>query len=154
MDVCLSYLNDANRCINSIKELPLSESVFLAFEETDELAEENEAMAQKSVSLIQKAITVIKGIFNTIKQIIKDFVDYIRLSTAEKGMFKQFEEECKNNPEFANTKITVKNWKKINAAYDEIITAAEKEIKEMERRKDEARPSFLNFFKFYRLVIS
>lgn len=147
MDLCISYLNDANNSINQIKELPLFESVFTEAEELEKIDDENSKASEKSVSLLRKALSVVKGIYDTIKQIIKDFVDYVKLSSSEKDQFKKFEEECKNNPEFANKKITVKNWKAIESAYNEAIGIAEKEIKEMSRRKDEARPNVLKYFK-------
>ena len=147
MDLCMSYLREANQCIDQINELPLFESVFMEAEKLDKVTEENSMASEKSVSLLRRALNVVKGIYNTIKQIIKDFLDYIRLSSSEKDQFKQFEEECKNNPEFANKKITVKNWKAIEAAYNQAIGIAESEIKDMTRRKDEARPNVLNHFK-------
>ena len=147
MDLCISYLNDARQCINRINELPIYEAVFTEAEELEKINEENSEASEKSISLLRKALNVVKGIYNTIKQIIKDFIDYIKLSSSEKDQFKQFEEECKNNPEFANKKITVKNWKAIEDAYDKAIGIAESEIKDMTRRKDEARPNVLNYFK-------
>ena len=131
MDLCISYLNDARQCINQINELPIYESVFMEAEELEKINDENSEATEKSVSFLRKALNVVKGIYNTIKQIIKDFLDYIRLSSSEKDQFKQFEEECKNNPEFANKKITVKNWKAIEAAYNQAIGIAESEIKDL-----------------------
>ena len=143
MDLCMSYLKEANQCIDQINELPLFESVFMEAEKLDKVTEENSMASEKSVSLLRRALNVVKGIYNTIKQIIKDFLDYIRLSSSEKDEFKKFEEECKNNPEFANKKITVKNWKLIEASYDAAIEATKKEIKYISQKEEEARPSVM-----------
>lgn len=143
MDLCMSYLREANQSIDQINELPLFESVFMEAEKLDKVTEENSMASEKSVSLLRKALNVVKGIYNTIKQIIKDFLDYIRLSSSEKDEFKKFEEECKNNPEFANKKITVKNWKLIEASYDAAIEATKKEIKYITQKEEEARPSVM-----------
>lgn len=142
MDLCMMYLEEAEKCAESIDSVSLFESVFV--EGSDVKASFNEETEKKSFGLLRKAVNAIQRIFHRIQQIISDFLDYFRLDTTERSEFKKFEEECRKNPEFANKKVTVQNWKAIQKQYDATLKEMEKTARALAKSEDEAGPNLLN----------
>lgn len=107
------------------------------------LENRNTEMGEKSASLIQRAIDAIKRIYANIRDGIKNIFSYIKLSGDEKNQYKDFLSECNNNPEFANKKVTVKNWKDIDREYNSLINEIQKDIEQVKRTEEEMKPSIL-----------
>lgn len=144
LDLCMQYLNEAESLANSIQSVSLFESVFV--EGSEETEKKNNEQGTKSFNLIRKAIDFIKGIFRKIKTVIGDFIDYFTLKGDEKNEFEKFSEECAKNPEFANKKITVANWREMNAEYEKVLTKMEKEARKYAKSEDEMSPNMLKEF--------
>lgn len=142
MDLCMMYLEEAEKCAESIDSVSLFESVFV--EGSDDKASFNEETEKKSFGLLRKAVNAIQRIFHRIQQIISDFLDYFRLDATERSEFKKFEEECRKNPEFANKKVTVQSWKEIQKQYDVTLKKMEKIARALAKSEDEAGPNLLN----------
>ena len=142
MDLCMMYLEEAEKYAESIDSVSLFESVFV--EGSDDKANINEEAEKKSFGLLRKAVNAIQRIFHKIQQIISDFLDYFRLDATERSEFKKFEEECRKNPEFANKKVTVQNWKEIQKQYDATLKEMEKTARALANSEDEAGPNLLN----------
>lgn len=90
-----------------------------------------------SVSLISKAGSALKNVYDGMIAAIKKFIDAIRetigrifMSAESKAKFKEYEDYLKNNPETANQKATVLDFKKIDDAYMMAIMKANKLRKE------------------------
>lgn len=144
MDLCMSYIKEADECINQITPISLFDSVFSEAGDIPDAEKKNGEMQEKSLNFLQKACAVIRSIYQKIRKMIRDFTDFLHLTVNEKDEFKKFEEECRQNPEFANKKITVRDWRAIQNAYSGVINEVEKEIKDISRKEEEARPSFFS----------
>lgn len=91
--------------------------------------QQNANVKEESKPLIKKLIDgVIKLISNVVNS-IKDFFTKLFMSQDEREQFRQCEEYLKAHPELANKKITVKNFRSIQAQFDEQINAMEAEMR-------------------------
>lgn len=135
MDLCMSYLYEASKLVEEYTEIDLYRSVFEAGD-VAAVEQKNEKIQSDSRNLLQKAVDVIKSIINKAKELISNCLAWFGASDEEKDKFKKFRDECAANPEFANMKISLTNWKEIERAYAEAINSAEAEYKAI--KDDEA----------------
>ena len=105
---------------------------------------ENAKTEEKAVSLIQKSLQFIRKIGERIKEIIDTIISWISTDGSEKSAYKKFVQEAKNNPEFAGKKITIHDYRAINAEYEKVLSKAEKDYQKL---KDEEAANRPNFFK-------
>ena len=145
MDLCMSYIKEADEELSKVQEISLFESVFN--EEAEDIEAVNEKHIEKSASLLQKAIDAIKGIWKAIQVRVRNLIDWLSLSGSEKSNYEKFVKECKRNPEFAKTKITVASWKSVEKDYDKVMKEIEKAVTEEVKAKEEKRPNLLNALK-------
>lgn len=141
MDLAMSYIMEADKEISQIKDVSLFDAIFTEGSDTAEA--QNSQHSEKSAGLLRKAINVIRGIYEKIKTSISNFIEWFKLDGAGKANYEKFVKECQNNPEFANMKITVKNWKAINATYDKAEKEMQKKVYAEVKRKEESRYSVL-----------
>ena len=141
MDLAMSYIMEADIEINKISDVSLYDTIFVEGSDTVEL--ENNKHRKESVSLLKKAINVIKGIYQKIKDAIINFIDWLTLNGEGKSNYEKFVKECKNNPEFANKKITVRDWKKMNELLDKAEKDMEKSVYAEVKSKKESQPSII-----------
>lgn len=145
MDLAMSYIYEASSELKQIRPVSLFDSVFT--EASVDVESQNEERVEKSANLLQKALEVIRSIYRSIKRMIVNFIDWIRLSGEDKSNYEKFVQECKNNPEFAKKKITVRNWKKINEAYDGAMNEIEKAVTAEVKSKESKKPNLFNWAK-------
>lgn len=146
-DICMSYLIEAKKYESQMVELPLYQSIFEAVQGNPVAVaqeERNNVMGEKSASLLSRALNAIKNIYENIKQSISNIFNYLKLSKDEKEQYQDFARKCNEDPEFANQKVTVKNWKIIDKEYDDVISNIEKNIETVKRSEEEAKPTILS----------
>lgn len=143
MDLCMSYLYEASKLVEEYTEIDLYRSVFEAGD-VAVVEQKNEKIKSDSRNLLQKAVDVIKSIINKAKQLISNCLAWFTSSDEDKDKFKKFRDECAANPEFANMKISLTNWKEIEKAYAEAINSAEAEYKAIKDDEASAREGKLN----------
>lgn len=92
--------------------------------------QQNARIEKRSESVLSKAIHAIQRLIKNVISSIRSFIDQITMGKDEKKLFAQFKEEIKKHPEFANKKVTVKDFRSISQKYDEKINEVEKEIRD------------------------
>lgn len=117
MDIMLetsNYIIEAAEAIDKMTESFL-------FEDGEN---DNKSLASKAGGAIKNAydgmIKALKGFASRIREMLSKLF----MSAEAKAKFKQYEDFLKNNPETANKKATVKDFKKIDDAYMAAITKA------------------------------
>lgn len=147
-DYAMFYIREASGYIDQMSEVSIYTSLFEAegdnIDSKDEIV--NEQIGEKSANLLQKAINAIKKIIDNIRKTARNIIDYLKLGKGEKEAYNEFVRKCKEDKEFAGQKITVKNWKEIDKAYDGLINEIQKEIEKVEREKEESRPQVIKAF--------
>lgn len=143
MDLCMSYLYEASQLANDYKEVDLYHEIFEG-SAMDAINAQNEQIVGKSESLLTKAANMIKAIIRKAQEIISNVMSWFKADDSEKDQFRKFREECKNNPEFANKKITLTNWREIESKYSTAIKKAEVEYKNVKDEENAAKPKILS----------
>lgn len=143
MDLCMSYLYEASKLVEEYTEIDLYRSVFEAGD-VAAVEQKNAKIQTDSKNLLQKAVDVIKSIINKAKELISNCLAWFGSSDEEKDKFKKFRDECAANPEFANMKISLTNWREIEKSYTEAINSAEAEYKAIKDDETSAREGKLN----------
>lgn len=145
-DVCMFYCMEAEKCIDQMTEMSVYSSVFEATQgDPQAVAEEekNIEMGAKSESFIRKAINALKAIYQKIKTTISNIFAYIGLKKDDKKLYDEFLKKCREDPALANKKVTVKDWKAIQAKFDEVRAEIEKEMKKEKLSEEEAKPRII-----------
>lgn len=93
----------------------------------------NDADKAKGDNFIKRAIRKIKEAISALIERIKT----IFLSKEEREKYEKFKEMAANNPEFANKKVTVADYRRITAMYQQALNEMDKGIAEMERSNDD-----------------
>lgn len=147
-DCAMFYMREASKYIDQMKEVSLYSALFEAegkdVESKDEVV--NAELGEKSANLLQRAIEAVKKIIDKIRKTASNILDYLKLGKSEKEAYNEFVRKCKEDKEFAGQKVTVKNWKEIDKAYDDLIAEIQREIEKVERTKEEARPQVIKAF--------
>lgn len=115
-----SYVLEAEKYISEMTESFL-------FEES---GGSNKSLASKAGGALKKAYDTIINALKTLSENIREFISKIFMSAEAKAKFKEYEEYMKNNPETANKKVTVKDFKKMDDAYLNAIKLANQKRRE------------------------
>lgn len=140
MDACMSCILEANQYINQIKDISYFQEVF---EDVDDEAASNDENTKKSLNLLEKSINFIKGIIKRIREIIDTIVEWMKMDKTEKSKYKDFVERCKNNPEFANKKVTIHDYREIQKKYDEELERQSSMARAMKEEELANKPSII-----------
>lgn len=144
MDTCQLYIENA---LMASADIQIIDAYSMLFEAEDEQVvnteKMNNAAAEKSKNFFQKAIEAIKRGIQRLRDMLRDFVDRLKLKGDEKDEFEKFCEEMKNNPEFKNKKITVRDWRKIEKDYNSIVKDIEREIENVKRTNEATKPNIM-----------
>ena len=132
------YLQKAEYLLEGYKEL----SAYTMFFESDdpEVADTmktNSKIEQKSESALKKACQAIRSLIDKILDSIQNFFQKITMSKADRASYEEFLKQASKDPKLKGKKITVMDWKKINAIYDESLREIEQQIKLAEQGKEE-----------------
>ena len=85
----------------------------------------NQGVMTNVVKFLQYLITQAKNIITNILSSLKSTVDYIFLSPEKKEMYEKYCNYVHSHPEAANKKITVKDWKHVDAGYNNALKRAD-----------------------------
>ena len=128
LDDCLLYLYEAEKCLNEYKELDAYMEIFEAENpEVKEQVEKNEKAKSGAIENIKKAA---KAVLDMIKKLIRtvgDFIEKRKLSVDERAAYEAFKEAAKKDPSLKNKKITVRNFKEIEAEYQKVLKELEED---------------------------
>lgn len=100
-----------------------------------EIIDGNNTISYKISNRINKLISMVKNAINNLISKVKNFFSYLGSSKEEKEKFKEFKELCKSDPSLKNKKISIIDYRKINAEYDKYIKEIDNKLHEL--RKDE-----------------
>lgn len=106
--------------------------------DTKEKEEANEKASEKTRSGFMKIVDAIMNMIRKIRDSIGEFFDKRKLDAAQKEAYESFKIACQKDPALKNKKITVANWKKIDAEYKEYINECQKRLELL--KKDEKTP--------------
>lgn len=131
------YLKEATASLNEYVEVSLYDSLFEAATNDTivEVEANNEKSIQKSKNFLQKVFDGIIQVFRNIKNAVVNFIDKQKMSSKEREEFDEFNRLLKENPQLGNKKITVKDYRKIQAQYDEYIKMCDEAIREAAKGK-------------------
>ena len=139
-DECLQNLFYAQEAMKEWIPMTEYEVIFEAAEnsETAEKVAKNEATATKSVGFVKKAINAVISLIKRIYYAIKDLIDRCTMSGAEREAFDAFRATMAQDPSMKNKKVTVRDFRKIEAEYDKIIAEIDQNIRSV--KADEKHP--------------
>lgn len=133
------YVESGNlleEAINSINQYIPKTASELFFEASDNEIGNNQ-QAQKSRNILLRAINALKKMISALINKISDFIQRMFMSKEEKARFEKFKQLAASDPDLKNKKITVKDFRKINAKYQDTLNKIDKQITAVERQSDE-----------------
>lgn len=124
-------LYQANQIMESYVEFDEIEFLFEAESEQvkNDLIQKNKDTVNSSKGTFMKAIDALIAMINNVINSIGDFIRKTTMSKAERDAFEQFKAACANDPKLKGKTVLVKDWKKIQAEYNRVMTRAENELK-------------------------
>jgi hypothetical protein len=72
---------------------------------------------------------------------LSEFKNRLLLSPSEKKDYDEFCQKIKNDPEFKNKKVSVKNWKEINIRYNDCVKTIQEELDKSKKDDYNMKPS-------------
>ena len=96
---------------------------------TSEKISQNALTGKKSVGFIRQAINAVISVITKLVDSISDFIARITMGDDERNRLKEFERKLAEDPKLKNKKVSVKDFRKINARYDELLNKVESEIR-------------------------
>nr|DAK39033.1 MAG TPA: hypothetical protein [Caudoviricetes sp.] len=127
-------------------EIAMFESGFNTDKKKEKLWNKNQSLMVNGVNLVIRMIKKCKEIIINILKGIKNTVDYIFLSKEDKAKFAEYEAYLRTHKEYKGRKITVKDWKKVEAKYNGVYRRIDQleqrvntsQIAQEEMKKEEA----------------
>lgn len=92
--------------------------------------QKNANVQQESQPFIKKLINGVISLIKNVVNSIKDFFTKLFMNGDEREQFRQCEEYLKSHPEYANKKITVKDFRSIQNQYDNMIGKMEQDLQQ------------------------
>lgn len=139
MDITLEYIMEAQHYIDNFIEISLADSFFEDTNDAKSAIEHNESMIKGALNALKKAV---KALIQKVKDAIESLADFFKtmsLPKDERERYKEFKAEIKSNPQLANIKITIDDFREYEKIYDEVLKTIDDEIKKEESKKE---PSF------------
>lgn len=144
MDTFAGCLRQIDVLMEGYQELPLYQDLFeVADPEVGAITAQNAEIEEKSTNLLKRAIAKIRAIFKTIKDMIQTIISWFSVSKDEKTKYKEFCQQCKDDPELANKKVTLHDFRKINEEYNKDLKKYEEEYKSFKDKEVEMRPNLV-----------
>jgi len=141
------YFNEEfNAAINGLESVlnsyePISDYQ-LMFEADDPQVQQkidnNAQKEQAGNNFLIKSCEAIKKLIHTIIAKIKNFFQTLTMSKEERVKYEDFLRRCKSDPQLKNKKITLTDYRKLNAEYDALIKEAETAISNMKEGQPNA----------------
>lgn len=121
MDDVLNNLIYVNESMKTYIELSIEEMFF----ENDNVLKNNQKIEKNVGNSLKRAFQALINIIHSINEKITDTISGFFMSKGEKSLFDKYKEAIKSNPQTANTKITIKDFRKAMKAYDDAIQQAD-----------------------------
>ena len=140
LDDCLQNLLYAQEAMKEWIPLTEYEVIFEAAEkpETADKVAKNEATATKSVGFVRKAIQAVIEVIKKIYYAVKELIDRCTMDGAEREAFEAFKATMAKDPSMKNKKVTVRDFRKIEAEYDKLLAEIDQNIRAV--KADEKHP--------------
>ena len=90
--------------------------------------EKNKQAQDKGVSGFKKVIDGLLTMCRKIIEMISNFLDEKLMDKKEKEAYQKFKAACKEDPSLANKKVTVRDYRKVQAEYKKLMDECESEI--------------------------
>ena len=127
MDDSLYWLSEAQRYLDMIVDIDPYQEIFETYDPNVKLkVDQNEKAKTGVAGSLKKAIEAVKRICKNIMNSIKDFFEKRNLKEEERKAYDSFKAACAKNPELKNKKISVKDYRKFNEEYNNILEEARK----------------------------
>ena len=138
LDDCLQNLLYAQEAMKELIPMTEYELIFEAAEnpETAEKVAKNEATAKKSVGFVRKAIDAVIEMIKRVFEAIGDFINRCTMKGDEREAFMAFKEAMRKDPSLKNKKITVRDFRKINKEYDNILAEIDQNIRALKSNEN------------------
>lgn len=147
IDPCMHYLQEAERIADGYIEISATKAFFESDDpEVAETLNSNAEVQQKSTSALKKACQAVRNLINRLIEGIQNFIDKFKMTKDEKNNYKAFLQKAAQDPGLKGKKITVKDWRVINAAYDKAIKETEQQIQAIDKAKDDIADEKINAF--------
>ena len=104
---------------------------------------ENNQQEQNGDNFLIKTARAIKAMISSMIEKIKTFFQTLTMSKDEKAKYQAFVQKCKTDPSLKNKKITITDYRKVNAEYDALIKEAETAISNMKENQPTAVDSLI-----------
>lgn len=125
MDQILVCLTETESLLKDYEDFTLDQLMTESdSEEAREKIKDNVKSQSKITEKLKAGVRALKNMIKAIIEKVNDMFSRLFMSMEEKEQFKKWEENIKSNPELANKKVTVKDFRKLNKAYDDAIKAA------------------------------
>lgn len=89
----------------------------------------NEETANKTTGFVQKAINAVIKLIAKVLRPIQEFIARFTMSGKEREAYEKFKAAMEKDPKLKNRKISVLDFRKINATYDSLLKEIEQNIK-------------------------
>lgn len=126
IDDCLYHLMEAEKCMKDYQELDIYTEIFEATDpKTAVQLKRNEKAISGTTNHLKAAFNAIIQMIRNLISSITDFFQKRLMKDSERQAYEDFKAACKNNPELANKKITVMDFRKFNKEYEQLLAEAE-----------------------------
>ena len=144
LDDCLYYLREAERYLNMMTDISPYEEIFETYKpEVDLKVKQNEKAKTGVMGSMKKALEALKKMFLNLVNSIKNFFNVRKLDNKEREAYESFKNACAKNPELKNKKITVADFRKFNAEYEQILAEAKEHDKKLAENRVMDTDAFL-----------
>ena len=134
---CVEALYEASQSLKDYIEIDSYSEIFESENpEVKEKIDNNKAVVEKTDNAILRAIKALKNLISRIINSITDFFKKLGMDKGERDAFEQFKEACKQDPSLKNKKITVNDYRKVIANYDEMIKELEATDRDLAMKKE------------------
>lgn len=114
-------------------------------------ANDNTKAVKKGDNAFMKVIKSLKAMIHNVIETIKNFITELRMDEKEREAFERFKAACKQDPSLKNKKVTIRDFRAINAQYDKLINETEARIREVKANENTPVEDLINkissFFK-------
>lgn len=112
-------MNDVNLYLKEYVELSEYQMIFEADDQNVmNTMIKNKNAEEKGGNAITRAIDAVINMIKRVIGSVKDFFTRFTMNDAEKNAFYAFKQACAKDPSLANKQVTVRDWRKIQAACD------------------------------------
>lgn len=137
LDECLTALYEAQQHMQGYSELTSYQEIFEATNpDVAEKMKSNTEIEGKTDNAVLKAIRAVKNMIKSIISAINNFIQELTMKKAEKDAYKQFLEAAKKDPSLKNKKITVKDYRAVQAQYDEALKDIDNAIRQVKMNEN------------------